>query len=107
VVRDEYYLREQFKKSFYGPATAARQVPELFAADLGEDELRFRRISYSSPLEITCVCLAAALTLAVILSGGKAQFMGFHFTLPPLGTGIKSLREALGLSMPTRRRRLK
>ena len=104
VLRDEFYLREQFQKSFYGPTTAAREVAKLFAADKGDDELRFRAISYSSPLVITCICLASALTLAVILSGGKAQFMGFRFTLPPLGTGIKSLREAFGLSVPTRRR---
>ncbi len=107
VFQNEHYLTTQFKKQFYAPTQSAREVAELFSADLGEHELRFRRISYSSPLEITCVCLAAALTLAVILSGGKAQFMGFRFTLPPLGTGIKSLRDALGLSPPTRRRRLK
>src|SRR6266516_4933680 len=106
VVRDEFYLSDQFEKPFYSPTLASTKVAELFSADLGDDELRFRRISYSSPLEITCICLASALTLAVILSGGKAGFMGFRFTLPPLGTGIKSLRDAFGLSMATRRRPL-
>jgi hypothetical protein len=107
VIRDEFYLQQQFKKSFVLPTMAEKEVSELFSTDLGEDELRFRRISYSSPIEMTCICLASALTLAVILSGGKAGFMGFRFTLPPLGTGIKSLREALGLPSSTRRRRLK
>jgi hypothetical protein len=107
VIRDELYLQQQFKKPFALPTMAEKEVPELFSTDLGEAELRFRRISYSSPIEITCICLASALTLAGILSGGKAGFMGFRFTLPPLGTGIKSLRDALGLPSSTRRRRLK
>jgi hypothetical protein len=107
VIRDEFYLQQQFKKSFVLPTMAEKEVSELFSTDLGEDELRFRRIAYSSPIEITCICLASALTLAVILSGGKVGFMGFRFTLPPLATGIKSLRDALALPSSTRRRRLK
>ena len=107
VVRDEFYLSQQFRKPFIGPTIAEKQVSDLFATDLGEHELRFRRIPYASPIEITCICLASALTLAVILSGGKASFMGFRFSLPPLGTGIKSLRNALGLPGAIRRGRLK
>jgi hypothetical protein len=107
VVRDEFYLTQQFTKAFVGPTMAEKEVSQLFETDLGEDELRFRRISYASPIEITCICLASALTLAVILSGGKASFMGFRFSLPPLGTGIKSLRNALGLPAAIRRQRLK
>jgi hypothetical protein len=107
VVRDEFYLREKFKRLFVAPTTAEKEVSELFATDLGDDELRFRRISYASPIEITCICLVSALTLAVILSGGKASFMGFRFSLPPLGTGIQSLCSALGLSTVNRRKRLK
>jgi len=107
VVRDEFYLTQQFARPFVGPIMAEKEVSELFETNLGEDELRFRRISYASPLEITCICLASALTLAVIVSGGRASFMGFRFSLPPLGTGIKSLRSALGLPSTTRRRRLK
>jgi hypothetical protein len=107
VADDELYFTRRFAESFYSESTAPMIVAQLFAADWGDDELRFQRISKSSPMEITCICLASALTLAVILSGGKASFVGFHFTLPPLGKGIKSLREAFRLSEPHRRRRLK
>jgi hypothetical protein len=107
VVKDELYLSQQFAKLFVGPTIAEKEVSQLFQTDLGEDELRFRRISYESPIEITCICLASALTLAVILSGGKASFLGVRFSLPPLGTGIKSLRNALGSPTPIRRPRLK
>jgi hypothetical protein len=107
VVRDELYLTQQFSRRLGGPMMAEKEISELFEADLGEEELRFRRISYASPMEITCICMASALTLAVILSGGRASFMGFRFSLPPLDTGIRSLRSALGLPTAVRRRRLK
>jgi hypothetical protein len=49
-----------------------------------------------------------ALTLAVILSGGKIKAAGplgvsFEAELPPLGHGIKRLRKALGLDRKDRR----
>ena len=76
-------------------------VEELFSTELGELELKFVTINKSSPLVITCVCVVSALTLAVIVSGGKVDvdWKGkVKFTLPPLGTGIKSLLEAFGKS---------
>ena len=116
VVRD-YELQESFRRSIRLPMLA---VPEevrnqqseqdrlsgLFSRDWGEDELLISQISFRSPLEITCVCLASALTAAVIVSGGKATFMGFRFTLPSLGSGIKSLRDAFRLPAATRSSRL-
>ena len=51
-------------------------------------------------MEIALVGLPLLLVLAVIFSGGKIQLAGgvVKATLPPLGAGIKALREALGLN---------
>jgi hypothetical protein len=107
VADEDFYFARRFAEPFYSESAAPAQVATLFMSDWGDDELRFQRVSRSSPLEITCICLASALTLAVIVSGGKASFAGFHFTLPPLGRGIKNLRDAFRLQEPTRRRRLR
>jgi hypothetical protein len=48
-------------------------------------------------LKIGAKCVVAALTLAVILSGGEVEVFGMKFKLPPIGVGIKSLREAFQL----------
>ena len=71
---------------------------ELFLTDHGDEELRINRIVKTSPLEIAFIGVLTALTLAVIFSGGKVELKNLKdlkFTLPPLGSGIKSLREAL------------
>lgn len=81
-------------------------VAKLFYHNDGQYALRLAGISKSSPLEISAVCIVSALALAAIFSGGKIDLKGLKFHLPPLGVGIKSLREALkidGRSIPTRR----
>ncbi len=57
------------------------------------------RISRQSPLEITFICVVSFIAMAVVLSGGKIKWGmdGFEAELPPLGDGIKSLKDALGL----------
>jgi hypothetical protein len=74
-----------------------RAVDELFWKDDGKLELQLSTISKSSPLKIGAKCVVAALTLAVILSGGEVEVFGMKFKLPPIGVGIKSLREAFQL----------
>lgn len=56
-------------------------------------------ISRQSPLSITIACAVGLVTVAVVLSGGKIKIgkEGVEAELPPLGTGIKCLKEALGL----------
>ncbi len=56
------------------------------------------------------MCVVSALTLAVIFSGGKVELKNLKdlkFTLPPLGVGIKRLKEALRLSVPDKKKRRK
>jgi hypothetical protein len=77
---------------------SARFLAELFSTDHGPEELRINRIVKSSPLEIAFIGVLSALTLAVIFNGGKVELKNLKdlkFTLPPLGTGIKSMRAAL------------
>jgi len=60
-------------------------------------KLEIRRIQRNSPLEIVFCGSAAALVVAVIISGGRVEFgidkIKCH--LPPLGKGISALRNAL------------
>jgi len=64
-----------------------------------------QRISHESPLDIFMIvasCSLGAFTLAMILSGGQIKIQlagetGLKAKLPPIGDGIKKLREALGL----------
>ena len=72
---------------FFDPATS----PDLLTID---------RMTRESPMEIELVGLPLLLVLAVIFSGGEIQIAGVAVkaALPPLGTGIKALREALGLN---------
>jgi hypothetical protein len=97
-------LVERFKLEFNG--NGDETVADLFSTELGNEDLRFVRLDKSSPLQMGCSCVVSALTLAVIISGGKVDLMGLKFTLPPLGVGIKSLREAFRLP-PVRRTRKK
>jgi len=83
---------------------------EIFFTDFESEDLRIARIVKTSPLEISFMCVVSALTLAVIFSGGKVELKNLKdlkFTLPPLGTGIKHLREALRLSVPDKKKRKK
>ena len=72
--------------------------------------IQLKRITHESPIEIifyiapSCLFL---LTLAVILSGGKikSKLPGGTETeaeLPPIGDGIRNLRNSLGLDRPDR-----
>ena len=105
VVEHKPLFIEDFSKGFRVPDSSknSKKIFELFHTDLGAEELRFATINKSSPLEISCICVVSALTLAVILSGGEVELKGFRFKLRPLGVGIKSLRTALGVPMPKRR----
>ena len=80
------------------------RVLDYWMADLEPDlDLEFLGISKNSPLKFVARtaggCLAA-LTLAVILSGGKANVYTGKFELPPLAKGIRELKEAFGQPQP-------
>jgi hypothetical protein len=73
------------------------QINELFQQDLGPNHLLTERLSRDSPFEIVLSGTIILLVLAVILSGGRFELGpgGVKAHLPPLGKGIKQLREAL------------
>ena len=79
-------LSEQDVETF-----AALRIPEW------AEDLRIMTISRNSPLRITFTGIAIALAAAVILSGGTYKFGPMSAELPPLGTGIAALRQALNL----------
>jgi len=62
-----------------------------------DEELRFGKIRRENPIGIVLAGIGIALTAAVILSGGQISIdeKSVHAKLPPLGHGIKKLREAL------------
>lgn len=68
-----------------------------------ELDLEFIEISKNSPLRFVARtaggCLVA-LTLAVILSGGKANVYTGQFELPPLAEGIRALKAAFDQPAP-------
>lgn len=59
-------------------------------------ELQLIDIERENPLKLVMAGVPLALALAVIVSGGKVDvgYGGFKAELPPLGTGIASIREA-------------
>src|SRR5689334_9288976 len=61
------------------------------------DFLQITRISRHSPMEIDLKGWAYVITAAVIISGGTIKVLGIELEVPPLGIGIKKLREAFGL----------
>ncbi len=73
------------------------QINDLFQQDLGPNRLLTERISRDSPFEIVLYGTIILLVLAVILSGGRFELgpNGVKAHLPPMGKGIKHLREAL------------
>lgn len=79
-------------------------IEEAFQTPHGSDDLQIVEMKKQSPLEITVYCVAATLTLAVIVSGGTVEFDGAakkaKFKVPPLGYGIKKLREAFAKATP-------
>jgi hypothetical protein len=85
-------------------------LAELFYTDFESEDLKIARIVKTSPLEVSFICVVSALTLAVIFSGGKVELKNLKdlkFTLPPLGVGIKNLREALRMTVPEKKKRNK
>ena len=108
LLPDIAWLRDTFSSSL-SHYSSPRQVAALFNADLEEDELEFPTISKASPLEFVCYGIVPALTAAAILSGGKIDLKFMKITLPPLGVGIRSLREALRLppAKPPKKRKSK
>ena len=96
------YLRENSSKIVRRIETEFARIPssqlisDLFFTDLGQNELYVRDLSHESPLRGAFVGLAAALTLAVIISGGEIDIstQRVKVSLPPLGAGIESLQKA-------------
>lgn len=80
-------------------ALEVTKIDELFSRKLGERAVEVQRLAVESPLEVVLVGIAAALAMAVILSGGSVKYDAvtgsFEAAMPALGEGIKKLREAL------------
>jgi hypothetical protein len=81
-----------------------KKVSYLWMEELDPDiDLEFIEISKNSPLKFVAKtaggCLVA-LTLAVILSGGKANVYTGEFELPPMAEGIRALKEAFEQPQP-------
>lgn len=76
------------------------ELDSFFAPQTSSDFLQIDQIRRNSPLEITLCGCAFLITLGVIFSGGKISIsrQGLKAELPPLGKGLNSLREALGLN---------
>ena len=72
-----------------------KELNHLFVVDLREHSLMASSIVLESPLTIKVTGYATALVVAVIFSGGQIKGSNFEVQLPPIGTGIQSLREAL------------
>jgi hypothetical protein len=78
------------------PKLKVSEVDDLFRRDLGSYRLITERISHDSPTELVLYGSVLLILAAVILSGGKFELLGvFKADLPPIGKGIKHLREAL------------
>lgn len=70
-------------------------IDALFTRGLGRKTLVVRKLSFGSPLEIAVTGVIVLLAVAVTLSGGKFKLGPLQVTLPPIGEGIKRLRQAL------------
>jgi len=58
-------------------------------------DLKIKSITKNSPFEIVACCAFSVLTIAVVFSGGEIKTDLFEVKLPPLGEGVKRIREAL------------
>ncbi len=80
------------------------RVIDLWMTDLDQEfDLEFVSISKNSPLKFVAKSAGIsliALTLAVILSGGKANIYEGSFELPPLAVGIRALKDAFHQPQP-------
>ena len=80
------------------------ELDSFFASQTSQDSFQIKKITRNSPLEITLEGCALLITLGVIFSGGKINIsaLGIKAELPPLGKGLKSIREALGINDTTK-----
>lgn len=78
-----------------------QEINRLFIEDLGKGNLVTIKAQKESPLEFIVYGVLSAITLAVIISGGRLKTGFFEAQLAPLGDGIKKLREALSPSKST------
>ncbi len=66
-----------------------------------ENDLYISELRRINPIEILVLALAGPLAAAVILSGGKIEVGSLlRVQLPPIGTGVQKLREALRPTIP-------
>jgi hypothetical protein len=105
VVYGDPRLRESLDDEFERiwdelPIWAERTAHYVLSHDSPRNGLRLLTLSKNSPIEMIAVGLPFALTAAAIFSGGQVKLPGFEARLPPLGVGIKALRNALGLAGP-------
>ena len=73
-----------------------KAISRLAYVDLREGNLEIVDIRRENPLIIVFYAIPVALTIAAIISGGEVEVgpRKFKVKLPPLGTGIASLRQA-------------
>jgi len=79
---------------------STRNISHLFFHELPiSKDLTILDIKRENPLDVIFSGIPIALAVAVIFSGGKLELTktGIKIELPPLGEGIRSLRNAFGL----------
>ena len=91
---DPENLAELVRQKAYGKDWQA--LAKLAHKDLRENMLGIIDIRRQNPLTIVFEGVLVAVTVAVILSGGKLKIGPLKANLPPLGVGIRSLRDAFG-----------
>jgi len=91
---DEFQRVVEVKLANLHPMSLSKSA--LYPLDESED-LFFTELNRRNPIEIVFECIGVALTIAVIISGGKIKFTkeGVEAELPPLGEGIDKLRMAI------------
>ena len=88
------FVADQVRQKVHGMDWTT--LSRLAHRDLGDNKLGMINIQRENPLTIVFEGAVVALTAAVILSGGQFRFGPLNVKLPPLGTGIRSLRDAFG-----------
>jgi hypothetical protein len=86
---DVNFLRSKFT------AISPLTVSNLFFKDMQGQNLQILALEKHSPLTATVKGALTALIAAAILSGGEVDLKNLKFSLPPIGVGIRSLRDAL------------
>lgn len=117
IIKNEYFLDDFFKdKERYDndvtlPSHLLAEISKQYGSESRKsDKENYRELNEygvdiismhkNSPLSIVVEAIPFALAAAVIISGGEIQFSpkSLKVKLPPLGTGIKSIRDALNRS---------